>query len=136
MAAVASSSNNEDAPISSMLAPVAVVMGMLSNPMAYTASNLTNVIEGNSLSDESISAPDSHQPTSSDVAAVLSATPVSSVLTALWEDVAPLTVPHLYWKCAISSTKNNFPIIFDALMDHGTDTVFISDCFADKHSLK
>ena len=136
MAAVASSSNNENAPISSASAPVAAVMGMLSNPTAYTALNLTNVIEGDSLSDESVSAPNSDEPASSDIVVVPSMTRVSSVLTALSEEMAPLTVPHLYWKCAVSGAINNFPIIFDALMDHGADTVFISDRFATELDLK
>jgi hypothetical protein len=61
---------------------------------------------------------------------------VSSVLTALSEEIAPLTVPHLYWKCAISGTANMFPIIFDALMDHGANTVFISNRFATELALK
>jgi hypothetical protein len=70
--------------------------GMLANPTVYTASNLTCVIEGNSFSDESVSTQFVNCPIPPAATTVPSATDASSVLTAPHEDIAPLTVPHLY----------------------------------------
>jgi hypothetical protein len=108
-------------------------MGMLSNLTAYTTSNLTNIIEGDDLLDESVSEHIHDLPTTN---AVLSTTLASSVLMAPDKDIAPLTVPHLYWKCAINSAQADFPVVFEALMDHGADTVLISDLFASELGLK
>jgi hypothetical protein len=129
VAAIAGPSNNDEANESSTYAPIATVMGMSSNPTAYAASNLTNVIEGDSLSDDSVSNKENTPPVPFQAHA-------SSVLTAMMDDVAPLTVPHLYWRCAVSGPKNEFPVIFKALMDHGADTVFISEAFATSLCLK
>ena len=130
VAAVANSSNDDDTSTSSAPAPVAVVMGMMSNPTAYTAANLMSVIEGDSFSDDSVSPLRSE----STVQSVPSTTHASSVLTAPHEDMAPLSVPHLYWKCSASGTE--FPVTFEALLDHGADTVFISEHFVSELSLK
>jgi hypothetical protein len=132
VAAVAGSSNNDDASTSSVPTPVAAVMGMMSNPVTYTAPNLTSVLKGDSFSDESVSIPNPRVTASP----IRPPVPASSVLTAPYEDLAPLTVPHLYWKCSVNGADNDFPAIFDALLDHGADTVFISERFASELSLK
>ena len=88
IAAIASSSNAEDATVP-VPTTIAAVMGMSSNPTGYMAPNRTSVIEGDSFSDDSVSHPDT-EPTLSH------AVPVSSVLTAHTDEMAPLTVPHLY----------------------------------------
>jgi hypothetical protein len=106
------------------------MMGMLSNPTAYTSQN---IIEGNNLSDEYVSA---QTPDQSITDAVPSTTLVSLVLMAPDEDIALLTVPHLYWKCAVNSILADFPVVFKALMDHSADTVLISDPFASELGLK
>jgi hypothetical protein len=99
IAAVTSSSSNKEVAATSALAPVAVVMGMLSNPTAYTASNLTNVIEGDSLSDESVSKVPERLLAAPTVPPAMC---VALMLKASQEDMALLTVPHLYWKCAVN----------------------------------
>ena len=133
VAAVVSSSTNEEAAASSASALVAVVMGMLSNLTAYTASNLMNVIEGDSLSDESVSKVPKRLFAAPAVPPVMR---VASMLKASQEDMAPLTVPHLYWKCAVNGVDNEFPVTLQALIDHGADTVFINDRFASELALK
>ena len=98
VAAITGPSNNEEANKSSTYAPMAAVMGMSLNPTVYATSNLTNVIEGDSLSDDSVSKKENTPPIPFQVH-------VSSVLMAMMDDVAPLTVPHLYWCCAVSGPK-------------------------------
>jgi len=85
VAIMASSSNDDDTPTFSAPALVAMVMGMMSNPTAYTTTNLMSVIEGDSFSDKSVS------PLCSEliVQSVLLITHASSVLTAQHEDLAP-----------------------------------------------
>jgi hypothetical protein len=65
--------------------PVAAVMGMARNPVAYMPSNSSNVIKGESDSDVSVSRLTSvavfHEP---------------SALKAQNEDLAPFTVPHFF----------------------------------------
>ena len=92
VAAIAGSSNHEDVSMSSAPAPVAVVMGMMSNPAGYTALNFMSVIEGDSFSDESMSTPCPKGTASLIPPTVLA----SSVLMAPCEELALLTVPHLY----------------------------------------
>jgi hypothetical protein len=111
---------------------MAAVIRMMSNPTAYTAPNLTSVLEGDSFSDESVSIPNPRVT----ALPILPPVPASSVLTAPSEDLAPLTVPHLYRKCSVNGAENEFPVVFDALLNHGADTVFISECFASELSLK
>ena len=129
---VAGSSNNDDASMSSVPTPMAAVMGMMSNPVAYTAPNLTSVLKGDSFSDESMSIPNPRVT----ALPIRPPVPASSVLTAPYKDLAPLTVLHLYCKCSVNGAENEFPVVFDALLDHGADTVFISEHFASKLSLK
>jgi hypothetical protein len=128
VAAIALSSNAEDATV---LVPmtVAAMMGMSSNPTGYMAPNHTSVIEGDSFSDGSVSHPDMKLTLSH-------AVHVSSVLTAHTDEMALLTVPHLYWHCCVSSREHEFPVTFDTLLDHGADTVFINEQFASSLALK
>ena len=100
---------------------------MSRNPAAYMPSNASSVIEGESDSDMSVSNP-------TFVAAI--AKQVPSVLAALIEDLAPFTVPHLFWRCSINGAANNFPTMLSALIDHGSHVVLISDEFANSLSLK
>jgi hypothetical protein len=128
IAAIASSSNAEDATVP-VPTTIAAIMGMSSNPTGYMAPNRTSVIEGDSFSNDSVSHPDIEPNISH-------AVPVSSVLTAHAEEMALLTVPHLYWHCCVSGREHDFPVTFDALLDHGADTVFISEQFASSLALK
>jgi hypothetical protein len=107
--------------------PVAAVMGMLRNPAAYMPSNVSSVIEGESDSDMSVS--------DKNLIATI-ANQVPSALTALIEDLAPFTVPHLFWRCSINGASGDFPTVLSALIDHGSHIVLISDEFANSLSLK
>jgi hypothetical protein len=102
-------------------------MGMSRNPAAYMPSNALSVIEGESDSDMSVSNPTL-------VAAI--AKQVPSVLAVLIQDLAPFTVPHLFWQCSINGAANNFLTMLSALIDHGSHVVLISDEFANSLSLK
>jgi hypothetical protein len=128
IAAIASSSNAEDATVP-VPTTIAAIMGMSSNPTGYMVPNRTSVIKGDSFSDDSVSHPDIEHN-------VLHAVPVSSVLMAHADEMAPLTVPHLYWHCCVSGIEHDFPVTFDALLDHGADTVFISEQFTSSLTLK
>jgi hypothetical protein len=58
------------------------------------------------------------------------------VLTAHTDEMVPLMVPHLYWHWCVSGREHEFPVMFNALLNHGTDTVFISEQFASSLALK
>jgi hypothetical protein len=118
IAAIASSSNAEDSTAPSMPTTIAAVTGMSSNPTGDMAPN--HMI---------VSCP-TVKPT------ISPAMHISSVLTAHTDELALLTVLHLYWHCHISGPDNEFPVMFDALLDHGADTIFISEQFALSLSLK
>ena len=108
---------------------VAAMTGMSSNPTGYTASNCGSMIEGDSFSDDSVSLLVGDTSSSP-------ATPVSSMLMAHPDDLVLLTVPHLYWHCCASGPDNEFPVMLNALIDHGADTIFISEQFALSLDLK
>jgi hypothetical protein len=59
-------------------------------------------------------------------------TPVSKPL----KEAAPLHVSHLYWRCLTSGNTNEFPVIFEALIDHGSSAVLISEDFARQLGLR
>jgi hypothetical protein len=91
----------------STMHPVAAVLGMSRNPVAYVAPNSSSVLEPTSDSDTSggsfVSVP---------TLAVVPCTPAPP------KEVAPLHVPHLYWDCMASGKE--FPILFKALIDGRT----------------
>ena len=105
----ASTSFTESAPH-----PVAAVLGRSRNPIAYITPNASSVIEGHTSSDS-----DSDGASLSDhiTLRVASSLKVGS----------PLHVPHLYWQCLTSGNTNEFTITFEALIDHGSSTVLISE---------
>ena len=76
----------------SILVPVAAVMGTVHNPAVYMPSNVSNVIEGDSDSDLSVSDP-------FPIAAVRKQFPAPKVQD---EDLAPFTVPHFFWRCSVN----------------------------------
>jgi hypothetical protein len=122
LAAVMTSVAETEAVTASVAIPIAAVMGMSRNPMAYMPSNASSVIEGESDSDMSVS--------NRNFAAAV-ANQATSALTALNEDLAPFTVPHLFWCCSINKAANGFPITLSALIDRGSHVVLISDEFTD-----
>lgn len=107
--------------------PVAAVIGTVNSPTAYMPTNTENVIEGDSGSDSEV-----HM--NAMIAAVTTAI-ADSVLKAQ-NDLAPLTVPHFFWRACVNGGQDGFPIIFDALLDHGSHTVLISETFTVNLSLK
>ena len=117
-----------DATMTTSAQPIAVVMGVSAHPVAYMPSNISNVIEGDSTDSEpSVSNPH--------IAAVHPQKP-SPTLTVSRCDVAPLTVPHLFWQCSISGPANCLPVTVNALIDHGAHAVLISEDLATSLNLR
>ena len=119
--------NNDDSVPTVPAVTVAAVMGTVNNPTAYMPSNCENVIEGDSGSDSDVR--------TCSVSVTVAATTDTSAPKAQ-EDIAPLTVAHLFWKACVNGGPDGFPVIFDALLDHGSHTVLISDEFATSLALK
>ena len=114
-----------DTSMSSQYHHVAAVMGMSTNPTAYVAANTSNVIgDANS----SGSSEDSSFPGVSTLPTVAS---VSSPHT-----TQPLHVPHMYWRCLTSGKSHEFPVSFEALIDHGSSLVLISNSCANDLGLR
>lgn len=119
---------NNESTVPAVAVPVlAAVMGTVNNPAAYMPSNTENVIEGDSGSDSEVRVVPS-------IASVNVAK--DSVALKAQEDIAPLTVPHLFWRACANGGQDDFPVTFDALLDHGSHTVLISDNFAASLKLK
>ena len=123
---------NSDA-ASANAVPVAAVMGSSINPVAYMPANTSNVLEGES-DDDSVSV-------SATVAATVTVNVTATnntvpVLMAPLNLLAPLSVPHLFWRCSTSSAPNTLPVTFEALIDPGSHLVLISESFARSLALK
>jgi len=104
-------------------------MGSSSSAVAYMPSNTFNVVEGDAGdSDDSVSL----LPAAPTVTHCIAA----SVPTAQVDDTAPLSVPHLFWRCAVSGAPGAFPLTIHALIDHGSHIVLISSDLAAELSLK
>jgi len=108
--------------------PIAIVMGVSANPVAYMPSNISNVIEGDST--------DSKPSVSNPHIATVHPQKPSPTPTASRCDVAPLTVPHLFWQCSISGPANCLPVTVNALIDHGAHAVLISEDLATSLNLR
>lgn len=125
--------------------PIAMVMGMSTNPVAYMPANVSNIIEGaGSESDGSVvshsilavlaAATSSNQA----VPAVPLSGPEGATLTPSAEPSSrpkgtslPLfSLPHLYWHCAVHGKRDTLPVSFYALIDHGSHAVLIREEFA------
>jgi hypothetical protein len=102
----ASTSFTESAPH-----PVTAVLGMSRNPVAYVAPNASSVIEGHIRSDSD-----------SDGASVSEY--ITPHVASSLKEGSPLHVPHLYWCCL---TSGNSKMTFEALIDHGSSAVLISE---------
>ncbi|KIM87980.1 hypothetical protein PILCRDRAFT_3692 [Piloderma croceum F 1598] len=101
-------------------APVAAIMGSSSSAIAYMPSNDNNVLEGDDAdSDDTVSPLFTTPPVTNYVAA--------SVPMARQDDIAPISVPHFFWRCAVSGAPGSFPMILNALIDHGSHIVLISN---------
>jgi hypothetical protein len=124
---IAAVMNDDNSMPNAAAAPVAAVMGTVNNPAAYMPTNTENVIEGNSGSDTEVRI--------TTIAAAVMTTVESAALKAQ-QDLAPLTVPHFFWRAHVNGGQDDFPITFDVLLDHGSHTVLISEAFAASLSLK
>ena len=106
--------------------PVAAVFAGIDNPVAYMPANGTNVVgNGTDSEDSDVSTP------SSQISPLLpnTASPRDAGL-------APFHVPHIYWRCKATGPKTEFPVTFDALFDHGSHAVLISEAFASQLGLR
>jgi hypothetical protein len=64
---------------------------------------------------------------------LLSSTPA---LKAPADDLAPLTVLHIFWRCSVSGREHCLPMLIDALIDHGSHLVLISNELVNSLQLK
>jgi cystathionine beta-lyase/cystathionine gamma-synthase len=98
------------------------------NPVAYMPTNSSTIIgeDGNASGDSTVS----NCPTTS-ITTLHSSTP-----KVFNDRIAPLTVPHLFWRCTVSGPADTTLITFTALIDDGSHIVLIRDCFARSLQLK
>ena len=125
VAAIMTVSEDANTTSASVTMPVVAVMGATRNPAVYMPPNASNVIEGDGDSDMSVS----------DSAPVVGKQR-GSALKAHNENLAPFTVPHLFWHCSVNGLADNFLVTFQALIDHGSHAVLIDDKFSTFLSLK
>jgi hypothetical protein len=97
---------------------------MSHNPVAYVTPNGSSVVEPTSDLDSSCMSFVSNM--IPPLAAVVAQSPMES---------APLHIPRFSWRCLVSRTTNEFPIIFNALIDHGSSAVLISEEYVSKLGL-
>ena len=103
----------------SVVHPSATVLGMSRNPVAYVAPNGSSVLEATSNSDMS------------NASFISDPLPlITTISKSPLEEASLLHVPHLYWKCLISG--RDFPVIFEALIDHRSSSVLISEKYVSK----
>jgi hypothetical protein len=116
--------------------PVAAVFPGVSNPVDYAAPNAANVIGGSGDPDSSISDYFLNPAVSAVIDAVDAAVPM--VVNVLNEAIAPLSVPHLFWRAsaARASLSDDEPIMFDCLIDNGSHLVLIRNSLAETLSLR
>ena len=91
----------------SVVHPVAAILCVSHNPVTYISPNRSSILEATSDFDTSN--------------ALLVSDPlplVTAISKSPLKEVSLLNVPHLYWKCLTSSRY--FPVIFEALIDHGS----------------
>ena len=119
VAAIYPASNEPVASTSAAVVPTAVVMGMSQNPVGYAPSNASNVMEGASDSND-----------------VSGFTTAAAIVEWSYDCIAPLTVPHFFWRCSVSGPKGSFPLTLSAFIDHGLHTVLINQDFANSLSPK
>jgi len=105
--------------------PVAAVLGSSQQPVAYMLTNHLSVIKSTSA-DYSMSSTAVSSPTV--IAAVAPTVPISVS--------APFRVPHLFWRCSVSSPTGSFPLTFDTLIDDGSHTVLICEELVDTLGLR
>jgi hypothetical protein len=101
--------------------PVAAVLGILQQPVAYMPSTPSSVIEP----DENNSSMSSTSVSGSTIIAAVTSSTIS--YAALKADTTPFCVPHLFWRCSVSGPSGSLPLTFDALIDHSSHTVLICE---------
>jgi hypothetical protein len=129
VAAVLPASPISEEMVSTSTAPIAAVMAAALNPITYMPPSTFCVIEGDS--DESIS----KQP-SVVASIILPHVTTDGTLMVPINDIAPLTVSHLFWNCIIDGVAVDFPMTVKALIDHGAHAVLISNDLIKSLALK
>jgi hypothetical protein len=119
----------DDISASLSTAPVAAIMGSSSSAVAYMPSNDSNVLEGNDTDSDDTVSPLFTAPSIMNCVA-------ASVPMAQRDDIAPISVPHFFWRCTVSGALGSFPITLNALIDHGSHIVLISNDLIIELSLK
>jgi hypothetical protein len=92
--------------------------------------NASNVVEGEGNSTESAAC------LLFTIAAVTDTVSPYPLPKAEDEDLADLTVPHLFWPCMVSSPADNLPITVNTLIDHSSHVVLINKEFTQTLFLK
>ncbi|GBE81436.1 reverse transcriptase-RNase H-integrase [Sparassis crispa] len=111
--------------------PVTAVMGMSSFPITNMPLNVSNVLDDDNDSDAENSVS-----TTSPIPSSVAVSPVQiSPLPDTTGDLAPLRIVHMTWRCSASGPEGSFPLMFDALIDHGSHTVLIREDYASKLAL-
>jgi hypothetical protein len=108
--------STNDNTTSSSTAPVAAIMGSSSFTVAYMPSNTFNVLEGDEADSDDTVSPLLTAPTVTNYVA-------TTVPLAQCDDIAPISVPHLYWHCAVNGATDLFPLTLNALIDHGSHSL-------------
>jgi hypothetical protein len=127
VSAVMQSTNDNTASLST--APVAAIMGSSLSAVTYMPSNTFNVLEGDEADSDDTVSPLLTAPTVMNYVA-------AAVPLAQHDDIAPISVPHLYWHCVVNGATDSFPLMLNALIDHGSHIVLISNDLVTKLSLK
>ena len=133
MVAVAKTDPDSSLPPKSKLHPVAAIMPGVPNPTAYHAANVTTVLEGSDDSDDEVS-----NCNSDFVGAFIESveSPANTVsLPETPKELAPLMVPHLFWRASVSPPES-LPYSFDCLLDNGSHIVLIRDSLVNELGLR
>jgi hypothetical protein len=109
--ATTSFSSNE-----SIVHPIATILGMSCNPAAYMAPNVLSVIgfNGDDLGSSGL----------------FVSNLLPNMISACMQppkETSSLHVPYLYWRCLVSSNADDFLLICDALINHGSSAALISE---------
>jgi hypothetical protein len=127
VAAIMQSTNDTSA--SSSTAPVAAIMGSSLSAVAYMPLNSSNVLEGDDADSDDTVSPLFTAPSVTNCVA-------ASVPMAQRDDIALISVPHFFWCCAVNGPSDSFPITLNALIDHRSHIVLISNNLVIQLSLK
>jgi Aspartyl protease len=133
---VAAVAENNETPSPSPTHPVAIVMGSSCFPVAYMPSNESNVLDEDSESNSSGMVSNMLFALSAAVLESRDSHDSDQLKAVRPSALPPFHEPHLIWRCSMSGAKNSFPIMFDALIDHGSHAVLVREDFVDSLALR